>query len=460
MATAVNYIPEVRKQYEEFPYPERNPADEIKQFWSTYLSRLDAVNHFCFRGRQDFNNFRVLIAGGGTGDNAISWAEQLKDKENCEVVYLDMSTASANIAKKRAAIRNLTDIKWVNDSILNIPDLGLGQFDYIDCAGVLHHLTDPDAGLKALTAVLKPDGAMSLMVYAPYGRIGIYVMQDLMRLVNGTEENQRQKIKNAKAILECLPIYHTYKIAKQMKTLTFNDDTNDAGVYDMFLHTQDRAYTILQVHDWLDRCGLRMSGEPGNCYMQEEYLPETHIKDKNLLKVIKGYPLKVQQAIGEAIANRIAKHEFYAVHKFAGETVAQITERDLVLSKSMGSQVSFENLAALVVQHRDAFTLTVGDEKTGSQSKIYVPKGKFIQQLLRQIDGKRTVGEIIDAVTNSEGFDRNNKAEESLLLKDLEDLFISLSRGYAAFLRDKSIAPFTSLQEIQDRLVRSKGQRH
>jgi ubiquinone/menaquinone biosynthesis C-methylase UbiE len=453
MSHAVNYIPEVRKQYEDFPYPERNPSDEIRQFWATYFSRLDAVNHFCFNGRQDFNNFRVLIAGGGTGDNVLSWAEQLKDKENCEVVYLDMSTASTNIAKKRAAVRKLTGIKWINESILNIPNLGLGQFDHIDCAGVLHHLADPDAGLKALVSVLKPDGAMSLMVYAPYGRSGIYVIQNLMRLVNGTEENPRQKIKNTKAILKSLPIYHTYNVAKQLKILTFNDDANDAGVYDMFLHTQDRAYTILEVHDWLERCCLRMAGEPGNCYMQEEYLPETHINDGNLLKIIKEYPLKVQQAIGEAIANRIPKHEFYAVHEGVRETVAQITERDLVLCKGMSPRISFEDLAALVVQHKDSFTLTLGDDKAGGQTKIYVPKGRFIQQLLRQIDGKRTVGEIIEAVRNGTGFDKGDKADEALLLKNLDDLFTSLNRGYAAFLRDKSVAPFTGLQEIQDRLL-------
>ena len=460
MSHAVNYIPEVREQYEEYPYPERNPADEVKHFQSTYLSRLDAVNHFCHKGKQDFNNFRVLIAGGGTGDSTISWAEQLKGKENCEVVYLDMSTASTNIAKKRAAVRKLTGIKWINDSILNIPDLGLSQFDHIDCTGVLHHLTDPDAGLKALAAVLKSGGAMSLMVYAPYGRTGVYVIQNLMRLVNGTEENPRQKIKNTKAILKSLPIYHTYKIAKQLKTLSFDDEANDAGVYDMFLHAQDRAYTILEVHDWLERCGLRMAGEPGNCYMQEEYLPETHINDKNLLKIIKEYPLKVQQAIGEAVANRIGKHEFYAVHQAAGETVAQITERDLVFCKGVNPRFSFDDLAALVVQRQDSFTITLGKDMGEGQTKIYVPKGRFIQQLLRQIDGKRTVGEIIDVVKNGDGFDKNNKIDETLLLKNLEELFTSLNRGYAAFLRDKSVAPFTSLQEIQDRLIRNNARRH
>ena len=47
--------------------------------------------------------------------------------------------------------------------------------------GVLHHLADPDAGLAALRDVLAPDGAMHLMVYAPYGRTGIYMLQEFCR---------------------------------------------------------------------------------------------------------------------------------------------------------------------------------------------------------------------------------------------------------------------------------------
>jgi len=37
-----------------------------------------------------------------------------------------------------------------------------------------YHLADPDAGLRALRAALRPGGARYLMVYAPYGRTGVY----------------------------------------------------------------------------------------------------------------------------------------------------------------------------------------------------------------------------------------------------------------------------------------------
>jgi 2-polyprenyl-3-methyl-5-hydroxy-6-metoxy-1,4-benzoquinol methylase len=65
-----------------------------------------------------------------------------------------VSSASLAIAKKRAEIRGLTNIAWIHDSLLNLGRLGLGKFDYINCVGVLHHLENPDDGLRALLEVL------------------------------------------------------------------------------------------------------------------------------------------------------------------------------------------------------------------------------------------------------------------------------------------------------------------
>jgi ubiquinone/menaquinone biosynthesis C-methylase UbiE len=42
-------------------------------------------------------------------------------------VYLDFSHASMVVAQERADIRQLQNIKWVNDKIENIPLLDLGN---------------------------------------------------------------------------------------------------------------------------------------------------------------------------------------------------------------------------------------------------------------------------------------------------------------------------------------------
>ena len=40
------------------------------------------------------------------------------------------------------------------------------SFNKIVCTGVIHHLPDPEIGLRALRSVLKPEGAVHIMVYA------------------------------------------------------------------------------------------------------------------------------------------------------------------------------------------------------------------------------------------------------------------------------------------------------
>src|SRR3989442_7902 len=170
MATS-NYLKAVRDQYEAFPYPPRNPADEKVRLENSWHDFLELINFYCFNGRSNFSqDFRVLVAGGGTGDQTIFLAEQLRYNRRAGVVHLDISEKCNEIARRRAEVRKLANITWVHGSVLDLPSLKLGPFDYINCVGVLHHMDDPRAGLQALRSVLKDDGAMSLMLYGKYGR--------------------------------------------------------------------------------------------------------------------------------------------------------------------------------------------------------------------------------------------------------------------------------------------------
>ncbi len=319
----------VRAQYEEFPYPARVPEDERTNLIVRTFARLDSVSHHCYGGRQDFRRFRVLAAGGGAGDSTIFWGEQLRGRGASEVVYLDLSSASMSIAQRRAEIRQLDNVHWVNDSLLNLPRLGLGQFDFVDCTGVLHHLEDPQAGLDALVSVLAPGGAMNLALYALYGRTGVYQVQALMRLVNAPEEGSSRRVANTRTMIENLPPYHWVNLAKSAG-FTLGDLSNDAGVFDMFLHPRDRAYTIMQVHELLDGSGLELAGEPGTYYGQRQYLPETFVKDPELRERIAHYPLRRRQAIAEVMSGRLSMHELYAVRAGEGGRGARVTDTALV----------------------------------------------------------------------------------------------------------------------------------
>ena len=98
-------LPNVKAQYEAMPYPPRDPAEERTRLVRTWLDDLAMINHYCFTGKATFRDgFRVLVAGGGTGDTTIFLAEQLRETD-AEIVHLDFSSASLAIAQGRAAIR-------------------------------------------------------------------------------------------------------------------------------------------------------------------------------------------------------------------------------------------------------------------------------------------------------------------------------------------------------------------
>src|SRR6058998_370732 len=201
-----SYLKAVRDQYEAFPYPPRNPADEKVRLENSWHDFLELINFYCFKGRNNFSQeCQVLVAGGGTGDQTIFLAEQLRYNRRAEVVHLDFSDKCNEIARGRAEVRKLANITWVRGSVLDLPSLKLGPFDYINCVGVLHHLEDSKAGLQALRSVLKADGAISLMLYGKYGRTGVYQLQELLRRLNFDETDLEAKLANTKIVLDSLP---------------------------------------------------------------------------------------------------------------------------------------------------------------------------------------------------------------------------------------------------------------
>jgi ubiquinone/menaquinone biosynthesis C-methylase UbiE/predicted GNAT family acetyltransferase len=303
------YLPAVKQQYEHFPYPSRNPADESHRLLHAVSGNLLVINHHCFQGRKDFRSgFRVLIAGGGTGDTAIYLAEQLRHHE-AEVVYLDMSTASRQIAEARATARKLDNITWVTASIMELPSLGLGQFDYIECCGVLHHLESTEAGLQALNAVLKDDGAIFLMLYGKHGRQDIYDMQSLLRDYLPADMAMSDKVRMTRQLLDYLPKSNTFlrNIDKWGHEISLKGN-GDAGLYDLLLHSQDRCFDVPSLYALAQGCGLHLLGFP---IRQADYDPLTHISDPAICAHLATLDMPNRHAIAEKMLCNMDKHEFF-----------------------------------------------------------------------------------------------------------------------------------------------------
>lgn len=294
----------VQDQYEAYPYPSRDPREERKRLITGSPSNLDELNHYLFAGRRDFTQpFRALVAGGGTGDAAIMLAQQLADRcPEGEVVYLDLSTASRAIAEARAAERDLTNITFHSGSLLDLPEMGLEAFDYIDCCGVLHHLKQPEDGLAALKAVLKEDGGMGLMVYATHGRTGLYPTQDMLRALGG-DLPLKTRIEQVRRLLEALPPTNWLR----RNPFLGDHKRSDAELVDLLLHSQDRAYSVEEVGDFVASSGLNLVSfiEPAR------YCPESYLKDPKLLTELRDKSDLGRAGFAEKLAGNIKTHVFY-----------------------------------------------------------------------------------------------------------------------------------------------------
>ena len=374
----------VRDQYEAYPYPSRDPADEAKRLVVGSPSSLLEVNHYLFGGRRDFSKpFRALVAGGGTGDATIMLAQQLANadpgsqgaRSQGEVVYLDLSTASRGVAESRAAARGLTNIRFVTGSLLDLESLDLGLFDYIDCCGVLHHLAEPEAGLAALTGALAPDGGMGLMVYGTYGRSGVYPLQDVLRKLVG-DRPLTEQVSYARRLLANLPPTNLFA-----RNPVLRDHTgSDAELVDLLLHSQDRAYTVEQIAALVQGCGLHLISfiEP------LRYEPATYVKDPVLLRQVGSLTPDGRAAVAEKLAGNLKTHVFYVSKRPATDTLAWPDGPEAVpcLRVLDGAQL------AKAVQ-RD---LVLKGEFDGLSLKFPLPR--LATAVLPWIDGKTSLGEI------------------------------------------------------------------
>lgn len=292
----------VKRQYEAYPYPDRDPADEARRLIVGSPSDLPEIDHMLFGGRRDWRTpFRALVAGGGTGDGLMLLAQKLSDVRcPAEVVYLDMSEASRAVAEARAAARGLTNITFLTGDLLTAPEHG--PFDYIDCTGVLHHLPDPQAGFDALAQALTDEGGLGAMVYAPYGRTGVYPMQHALQALTAGQSPQEQ-VETAKAALKGLPRTNWFP----RNDIVVDHKQSDAGLYDLLLHSRDRPYTVAELDEALTRAGLSLVSfvEPAR-YDPRLYLPES------LWPRLDGLPVVAQAAIAEQIAGNMKVHVAYA----------------------------------------------------------------------------------------------------------------------------------------------------
>ena len=104
---------------------------------------------------------------------------------------------------------------------------------------------------------------MHLMVYAPYGRTGVYMLQDFCKRVgiHPTDGDIRDLIVALKALPPGHPLENLLREAPDFR--------QEAALADALLHPQDRAYSVPQLFEFLEKGQLSF----GRWIKQAPYSP-------------------------------------------------------------------------------------------------------------------------------------------------------------------------------------------
>jgi SAM-dependent methyltransferase len=294
------------QQYEAFPYPARDPRDEAKRLVVGSPSHLREIDHWIFGARRPASvPLRALAAGGGSGDGTIMLAQQMASLGRPgEVTWLDRSAAARRVAEARARARGLGNVRFVEGSLLDLAALGLGPFDYIDCCGVLHHLPDPAAGLRSLAGALAPGGGIGLMVYAPHGRTGVYMLQDALRLLAPADQPPAQRVEAARRLWKQMP---ATAWLKKNPWISDHLTGGDAGLYDLLLNPRDVAYSVPELVALIEGAGLRLA-----CLVEPlRYDPDSYLSDPKLRARTAALDPVARAALAEAICGNMGIHIAY-----------------------------------------------------------------------------------------------------------------------------------------------------
>ena len=380
----------VAAQYESWVYPQ--PVLDIAEAVAT-KKYFDLSDPALFRRKLwpkkvEPDDLDILIAGCGANQAAYyAFANPAS-----RVVGIDISGTSLEHGKFLKQKHNLHNLALYH---LNLEETASLErtFDLIVSSGVLHHLPDPGAGLRALRDVLKPHGVMSLMVYGYYPRIGVHMLQEAFRVL-GVQQDAAGIEMVKHTLNNVLPRWH------HLDSYIDSDRGFDAGLVDTYLHPRERAYTVPEVLQFVRENQLQFQGWLDNL----DYSVSLHIPRPQdpLRRLIEALPVTEQWQLVELIGQSLARQSFLVCHvdRPATDYTLDFTRQAwLDYVPSLRRPIAIRSGQHFESNDRPPVTTTVV-ERYGHRVELNTLEAA----LLTRVDGKRPIREIIndDALNESD----------------------------------------------------------
>ncbi|WP_156688284.1 class I SAM-dependent methyltransferase [Mycobacterium sp. Marseille-P9652] len=369
----------VSRQYDRWQYPP--PVTDLEAWTKNHWDWFDP--HWAHRVLWPDRPYRpdldILIAGCGTYQAAVYAFMNRAAK----VVAIDVSRAALDHERYLKDRHGLDNLELHLLPIEEVAALGR-DFDLIVSSGVLHHMADPLAGLTALGKCLRRDGALGVMLYARYGRIGVEMLESVFRdLGLGQDEASVALVKDTvEALPPEHPVHAYVKVARDL--------LDDGAVVDTFLHSRQRSYTVDECLDLVGAAGLTFQ----DWFLKAPYYPQESVAGApRLHAALNQLPDAKLWSVMERLQTANATHFFIACRPDRPK------ERYTIDFATPG----FLDYVPLT---RTACLLS-GDEilLPGGRLKLHPAQLPFVQR----VDGRRTIGEIVAAVAAQADVTQENR---------------------------------------------------
>ena len=308
--------PVVSAFYDRFPYPgdplQDGPPPGYNWRWC-HESVLAFVQGGLKSRDSNPGSIRILDAGCGTG---VSTDYLCHLNPGAEVLAVDISAGALEVARERlrrsGGAEQVQSLRQEQRSLLDLDDEGC--FDYINSVGVLHHLRDPLAGLKALGQRLAPHGLLHLFLYADAGRWEIHRTQKVLELLEAGVGADGLRL--GRELLSELP--ETNRLRRTHEQRWAIDTHADANFADMYLHPQETSYDLKRLMALIESSGLHFAG-----FSNPSVWDPARLLKGDLLSRAQSLPPSDQWALVEQLDPDISHFEFFVsaqpVHPFCWE---------------------------------------------------------------------------------------------------------------------------------------------
>lgn len=248
----------VKEQYESYPYP-HIPIGALEDY-VPITCNFEFVYYYNTHKQLKNKAIHILDAGCGTGFSTYKLAQQ---NPEAKILAVDLSSTSLEIAQQRLTKAGLIDRVTFQES--DLMTFSSDQtFDYISCSGVLHHLKDPEIGLKNISDCLKPEGLMSLLLYSRPARYFIHKVQTILKQLVGETQDFEAGLIACRNLFNDLPSSHpikadylkSYEAVKQQLGQEMAD--SDEFLVDTYLNRCEHSYDLKEIYQFLDSSDLKL----------------------------------------------------------------------------------------------------------------------------------------------------------------------------------------------------------